>query len=79
MKTPRVKTVMYNGKPVGTYLATGNIEQELQASREVLEKAGIKLGTQKAEQLTVLGQARSFGVATKLIVDTGFKEGLIKS
>lgn len=73
MKLPHVKTVLYNGKPVGTYIATGNREQELEASRAVLLEAGIDLNAGKAAQLTALGQARSFGVVTKLIVDAGFK------
>ena len=73
MKPPHVKTVLYNGKPVGTYIATGDREQELEAARAVLLKAGINLNAGKAEQLTALGQARSFGMVTKLILDTGFK------
>ena len=73
MKPPHVKTVLYNGKPVGTYIATGDREQELAASRAVLLEAGIDLNLGKAEQLTALGQARSFGVVIKLILDAGFK------
>lgn len=73
MKSPQIKTVLYNGKPVGTYIATGDREQDLEASRAVLLEAGIDLNAGKAEQLTAVGQARSFGAVTKLIVDAGFK------
>ena len=65
--------MLYNGKPVGTYIAAGDREQELAASRAVLLEVGIDLNSGKVEQLTALGQARSFGVVTKLILDAGFK------